>query len=553
VVTSHEVLMVPMRDGTRLHTEVWLPVGDGPFPTVLMRTPYPDPTFPFTARPIEAFRSAGYAVAVQSCRGTWRSEGQFRFFQNEAEDGYDCIEHLATLPWCNGRIGMTGSSYLGSVQWLAAMLRPPHLRCIAPQSPAGHFFYETPYIGGALFKQHLVTWPRLISAHSWEEVGFDLGDFLSDRAPRDDQPIMRALASSPNVVVVKEWHDPGMADAMLEPLLHSTLDDWWRQIMLTDEKAAQVDVPVLTITGFHDGDQAGALYNWAQAEEHAANPDVRHLLVGPWRHAQMRDGQAAPMGEVDFGPDASVDLARLITRFFDTYLKDQPADDLPARCRLFVSGTNAWRVTSSYPPADAVSTELYLRADARLSFAPPSSDEQPDALPADWRDPVPLVGVGEDCRPQHDRPDVLVYTSDVLTDDLTVLGPVLAAIHLSVDAPDADVVVRIEDVHPDGRSLNMTGELGIAPFRARYRVGFEQELPMTPGEPVLLPFHVCHMGHTFLAGHRIRVSIAATAHPAIEPNHHTGEPVATAVERRTAVEHIHHDPQHPSRLLLPVV
>jgi putative CocE/NonD family hydrolase len=553
-------LMLPMRDGVRLYTEVFLPAGAGPFPTVLMRTPYPDPTFPFSARPIDAFRTAGYAVAVQSCRGTWLSEGAFRFFQNEPEDGYDCVEQLAEQPWCSGRIGMSGSSYLGSVQWLAAKLRPPHLTCIAPQSPAAMFFYETPYVGGALFKRHLITWPRLVSATSWDDVGFDLDDFLSDRLPDADHPILRALAASPNVDVVDQWHEGAMAAAMREPLLHSTYDAWWERIMLTDADAAAIDIPVLAITGFHDGDQAGALYNWAKVEDNETTAAARrHLLVGPWRHAQMRDGTSGPMGAVEFGPDASVDLTAELVRFFDTYLSDE-ATDLPARCRLFVSGTNRWHATSAYPPVESRDAALHLSSgghanslygDGRLTFDAPG-DEPPDTVPADWRTPVPVVAVGEDCRDQAARHDVLVYTSEVLPEDVTVLGQVRANLYVAADAPDADIVVRVEDLRPDGSSINMTGELGMAAFRARYRYGFDSEVPLVPGKPALLPFHVCHMGHTFLAGHRIRVSICATAHPAIEPNHHTGEPVATAVDRRTAVETVFHDAQRPSHLVLPL-
>lgn len=553
MTTPTLTLRLPMRDGVRLHTEVHLPPGDGPFPAVLMRTPYPDSTFPFSARPIERFREAGYAAVVQSCRGTWLSEGDFRFFQNEPEDGYDTVEGLAEQPWCDGRIGMSGSSYLGSVQWLAAKLRPPHLTCIAPQSPAAMFFYETPYVGGALFKQHLVTWPRLISATSWEDVGFDLDDFLDDRVP---PVVLEALALSPNVDVVAKWHDGAMAQAMTEPLLHPTLDAWWERIMLTPEEAAGIDLPVLTITGFHDGDQAGALHNWSLVEEHAPTwADRRHLLVGPWRHAQMRDGQAAPMGHVEYGPTASVDLVGELVRFFDRYLKGAPVE-VPGRCRLFVSGTNEWRSFSSYPPAEVVDTPFFLSREeygegTLVREAP--GDGTPDELPADWRSPVPVIAVGADCREQHGRDDVLVYTSAVLEEDLTVLGPVRAALWVSADAPDADVVVRLEDVLPDGRSVNITGELGAAPFRARYREGFDREVLLTPGVPALLPFHVCHLGHTFLAGHRVRITLSATAHPAIEPNHHTGEPVATAVERRTATERVWHDAERPSHLLLPVL
>lgn len=565
-LSASETVMMPARDGIRLYTELFFPAGTaGPYPTVLMRTPYPDPVYPFSKYPVAEFTAAGYAVAVQSCRGTWRSEGVFRFFQNEPDDGYDCVEWLAGQAWSSGRIGMSGSSYLGSTQWLAARRRPPHLACIAPQSPGGMFFYETPYFGGALNKHHLLTWPHLVAARRREDIAF-----RGDAPPGPDDPLTRLLAHSPNLDAVDQCLPPAMAAAMKETLLHPTYDEWWEAIMLTEADAARIDIPVFAITGFHDGDQAGALYNWALVEQHEASArSRRRLLVGPWRHAQMGDGRAARMGEVEFGPDASVEMTAEIIGFFDTHLKGHqaPAGQPPAgsrrddRCRLFVSGTNRWLSFPAYPPPPVRDANLYLSGETaansvfgagRLSFEAPGA-QPPDQLPAWWTVPVPVADVGADCRESLARHDVLVYTSAPLAADLTVLGPVRAEIHLSADAPDADVVVRIEDVHPDGRSVNMTGELGFAAFRARYRQGFEREVPLVPGEPDVLPFHVCHMGHAFLAGHRIRVSVAATAYPAIEPNHHTGEPVATAAERRTAVEAIYHDQLRPSHLILPVL
>jgi putative CocE/NonD family hydrolase len=160
--------------------------------------------------------------------------------------------------------------------------------------------------------------------------------------------------------------------------------------------------------------------------------------------------------------------------------------------------------------------------------------------------------VGADCRENEVRHDVLVYTSAPLEEDLTVLGPVRAVLHLAASAPDCDVVIRIEDVRPDGVAINMTGEFGYGAFRARYREGFEREVLLTPGEPVRLAFFVCHMGHVFKQGHRIRVALCATAANLLEPNHHTGAPVASAVERRKAVETVFHGPARPSHVVLPL-
>jgi putative CocE/NonD family hydrolase len=567
-IRPDEVVMMPMRDRIELFTELFFPNQDkSRAPTVLIRSPYPDSTFAFSARPIELFRQAGYAVAIQSCRGTWKSEGRFRFFQNEPEDGYDCVEWIARQPWSNGKIGMYGSSYLGSVQWLAAMLRPPHLTCIAPQSPGGMFFYETPYVGGVPEKHHVLTWPRLISRHSWDVLGFEWSTWLDGSSAVDrHSALYQAMSQSPITKAIRAWHaeDPDIVAALLEAFEHPTFDDWWKHIMLTPHSAGAIDIPVFAITGFHDGDQAGCLYNWDLIEGNETKAaGHRHLLIGPWRHAQMATGKTAPMGAVEFGENAEVSLPKSVLRFFDAYMKDDGAalERLPKRCRLYTSGTNRWHELSHYPPKESVETRLYLSSgggansiygDGRLAFAAPNN-EPPDQLPADWEMPVPSVAIGEDARTNESRYDVLIYTSAPLEDDLTVLGPVRAEIYVSVNAPDCDVIIRVEDVLPDGAAVNMTGECGFGSFRARYREGFEREVLLQPDEPARLSFHVCHMGHVFKREHRVRVAICATVANWLEPNHHTGEPVAAAVERRKAVEKIFHDAARPSHVVLPVI
>jgi uncharacterized protein len=182
----------------------------------------------------------------------------------------------------------------------------------------------------------------------------------------------------------------------------------------------------------------------------------------------------------------------------------------------------------------------------------PTGSSEPDRLEADWSTPTPAVSVGEDARANEARDDVLVYTSTRLDGELAVLGPIEAVIYLAADVPDCDIVVRIEDVQPDGAAINLTGEFGCGAFRARYRYGFEQEVCLVPGEPARLAFHVCHMGHVFRKGHRIRVALTTTVANMLEPNHHTGEPVATAVKRRKATELVFHDESRPSHLVLPV-
>jgi putative CocE/NonD family hydrolase len=536
---------IAMRDGVRLYTEIHFPTSPGPWPLVLLRTPYPDPTFPWSSRPIAPMLDGGYAVAVQACRGTWKSEGRFRFLHNEGNDGFDTIEWLAAQPWCSGKIGMIGSSYSGTAQWLAAMQNPPHLTCIAPQSPAGHFFYETPLMGGVFVKGHMLTWPKLVYCESFDEMGVAWGS-------GDPFPAQQMLFA-PNRDAIRNNLRADFAAMLEEMLAHPTYDAFWESITLTPAKARNIDIPVFTITGFHDADQTGALYDWEIIEQ--ARPERagdRHLLVGPWRHHQMHTGKAEPMGRVQFGADANVDFPRLIRDFFDVHLKTEHARQAPARCRLYTSGSNAWREFDAYPPRESVPTKFFAHAGA-LARSVPGCSEAADTLVSDYERPAPLVNVGEDCSEASRRDDVLTYTTESLAADVTVLGPVTASIHLVADAPDADVFVRLEDVWPDGTSVNMTGEMGAGPFRARYREGFEREVPLAVGVPARLDFHVCHMGHTFRRSHRLRISVAATAASLFEPNHHTGDPLLTATQRRKATLTILRDAAHPTHFTLPIL
>jgi len=560
---ASECQMVPMRDGVGLYTEIFISKGKaGPLPTVLVRTPYPSSTFSLDRLKIGLFLEAGYILAVQWVRGTWKSEGRFQFLRNEAKDGYDTIEWLAEQSWCNGKVGMFGTSYNATVQWLAASEKPPHLSCIAPISPAGMFFNETPYIGGAPCKLQLLMWPKYVGCHDWADIGFDYPVDIDNMT--DDHPLLKAYRQSPNDALLDDWHAPVFAEDARSQLEHSTLDKWWEEIMITPEKAAEINIPIFTMAGYFDGDLIGCLHNWDTIEK--ANPvakSIRYLTLGPWRHAQMTTGQAGTMGEVNFGENASANILDLICKFFDVYLKgmDPRKADFPKNVRCFISGKNIWKEFEAYPIPDAQDTVFYLDSSGAAQSLDgdgilkncPVKDSVPDHLPEDVNDLVPPMDSGQDTRENLARNDVLVYTGQPLVHDLTVLGSTEAVIYLRADVLDADVVVRIEDVYPDGRSVNLTGEFGCAPFRARYREGYDKEVPLIPGEVAELSFPICHMGHNFKIGHSVRIVITATVDKIIEPNHHTFEPVLTAVERRPADLWIFHDGDHPSRVILPSI
>lgn len=554
-----ERLSIPMRDSITLAAGLFLPGSDGPWPTVLIRSPYPESVAPAALLPINRLRESGYAVVLQKVRGTNDSEGNFRFFQNEAEDGYDTIEWLASQSFSNGDIGMTGSSFLGSTQWLAAQLRPPHLRCIAPSSPGGMFFNEAPFVGGALFKLNTLTWPKLVATENHEDIPFD----PSNPDVTENNPLGQALRRSPTKSVLQEWHDSPYSDAIIESLEHPVLDEWWENIILTSERAQGIDIPILAMTGFHDGDHVGCFHNWELVEaNNLTGSSDRFLLIGPWRHVMTPIGMAAPIGKLSFSEDATVDTYGLIIDFFDQYLKKSPSTTpfLKSKCRAYISGSNEWINLDSYPPTDSEPYELFLASDGDANsvfgngqLLTEPQDGCPDSMPTDHENPVPIVPIGEDCRENSCRQDVLIYTSDALDQDITILGQVTAEIFLSADTPDADLVLRLEEVFPDGTSVNITGELGCAVLRARYHEGFDKQTNLEPGVPTRMAFDVSHVGRTIRAGHCIRIALSGTAHPLIEPNHNTGEDILTCTTRQKVTPLIHHTVILQSKIVLPTI
>lgn len=542
----------PMRDGVELSSDIWLPAGEGKYPAILIRTPYlktsPHQQFPKLAR---FFTKQGYVVAVQDVRGRGDSDGEFNFYFQEADDGYDTVEWLAVQSWCNGRVGMMGPSYLGTVQWLAASRKPPHLVCIAPTAAAGDYLNELPYIGGAFQQQWCLRWCNYVSGRiDQSNLGdTDLVNVL------DHRPLLSAdEVMGRKMPMYREW------------LEHNTLDDYWKRILLTERGFRSIDIPVLHTTGWFDGDQPGAMYYWQGMVEHSAAANEQYLIVGPWDHQQTFVGGEKKIGEMELSGESIINNYQVHLQFFDKYLKQKADTFNYPRAKLYVTGRNEWREFSAYPVPGAKTIKLYLSSqgkanslfgDGRL-IATSAGSEPQDRYVFDPKNPVPLSfsmpgdGYAVDRRALERRDDVLVYTGEVLNASVEVIGRLSVELYAASDARDTDFTASIIDVYPDGRAV-VLGARVVGIVRARYRNGFEKTELLTPGKVEKYQIDLGHIAHSFEPGHRIRLEVSSSAAPMYNPNQNTGNPVATDTEWRTAHQTICHDVKHPSALVLPVV
>lgn len=547
-------VQTPMRDGVNLTSDLWLPSGPGPFPTILVRTPYERTMelVPENRPPVigEFFAKNGYAWMIQDTRGRGDSEGTFHFMRDDGPDGYDTIEWIAKQPWSNGRVCMMGVSYLGTVQWLAAREKPPHLVCIAPTAAAGRWLDELPYLGGALQVQFMLGWSYRTAGRTYagaNAIGLDWDAIYRHRPLATlDQAVGRPIPF---------WQ---------EIIAHPTFDDYWRRISFT-EKDFALDLPALHITGWFDWDQPGALFYWRGMQQHSPARQHQYLVVGPWTHPQTWTGGQLNLGEWRFSPSSVFDLKPIHLAFFDRYLKQTTTSTGLPKSRIYLTGANLWRETDSYPPSGVRSQRFFLRSngaanslagDGVLSIEPPSQRETPDRYQYDPLRPVPssIGGAdprGIDHRPIERRDDVLVYTSAPLTDTLVIAGPTWVTLTAATDGRDTDFTAKLLDLMPDGRALKL-GPTEIGVIRARYRHGRDRTVLLEPGAIETYRIELFDIGHAFLPGHRIRLEIASSAFPFIDANTNTGDSPAIDTKARVARQTVYHEPSRLSFLELPV-
>lgn len=594
-------VMIPMRDGVRLATDLHMPDGPGPWPVILERIPYgkrgtnhgdfslahPRPlSKPEVAR---HFAAAGYIHAIQDCRGRYASEGVFSKYLNEAEDGFDTIAWLAAQPWCNGQVATMGLSYGAHAQTALAALAPPRLAAMFLDSGGFSNAFQSGIRQGGCFELKQLTWALkharlspLTAADPARKAALEAVDLMQCTGPVPWQAGTSPLAAAPEyeAYVLKLWQDSSFSPFWQHPSL-------WAQ----GHHARFPDVPMVHMSSWFDPYALTAIENFHGLDRSAP---IR-LILGPWTHGQRSTAHA---GEVDFGPHAPLDgnlapdYISLRRQFFDHHLKHSAPDPLPHKVSWFRMGGGPgtrtaqgrlahggqWQHAAHWPPSHVTPTPLWLAADRQLTPAPPTGDDH-----ADWthdpRHPVPSIGGAiasgaplmvagafdqrerqgwfahqHPGRPIAERPDVLVFETAPLTAPLEVTGQFEALLHVASSAEDTDLVLRLIDVcppsadWPQGFALN----LAHAVLRLSFRHGFDQPRPIIPGE--IMPIHLKGFptSNLFMPGHRLRIEIASSHFPHFDINTGRVPPATTEDALVPAHNRLHFSAAHPSHILLPM-
>jgi putative CocE/NonD family hydrolase len=556
-----------LRDGTRLRTVLLVPQGTGPWPALLTRHPY-DVTGDEQDGLLDLGRlvAAGYLVALQDVRGRYGSEGLFDPCVQEVADGADAVAWLAALPECTGVVGMWGASYASDTQFSALLGGAPALRAIAPaNTPAMsaldgfRFRGGVPEIGSSIAWTHYAIAPDLIArlASADERRAEQQRWEATERAVSGLELFgAGALERGGDTEAIVAW---GL-DRLREPLGSAT----HRAGKIVDRIDA-VDIPVFLVGGWFDVFLGSSLeiYRRLLRRAREAGGPMPRLLVGPWTHDDM-SGRAAG---TDFGAHASVDdlggggdLTARHLRWFDTALRGGASDGPPVR--VFVMGSNRWVDLEEFPPPRARTLELYLSTGGALTAGVPGSGEQ--QLTSDPASPVPTCGGAvllfgpfgagpADQAAIESRQDVVSWRTAPLEEELTVMGAVRAVVHLATTGTDADVVVRLCDESPDGRSVVVAD--GVQRGSARLVdpvTGHGDRRPLEPGRDEEFVVDLWSTAHTFLPGHRVRVDIAPSSSPRWEVGRNTFDPAGAAAPPVVAQYTIRHGAAHPSRLVLQV-
>jgi uncharacterized protein len=559
--TKHEFL-IPMRDGVRLFTVVYTPKdASQPYPFLLTRTPYSVAPYGVdnyraSLGPSEHFEKEGFIFVYQDARGRYMSEGEFQQVRphhpnkrgpkeiDESTDTYDTIEWLLkNIPNNNGKAGMIGVSQPGFHVAASMIDSHPALVAASPQAPtADYYLGDDVYHNGAF----------MLAANFWFYSGFR----PRGGEPQPPGPRIPFDPATPdgydfflNLCPLAEANQKlfgGEARYWQEIVDHPNYDEFWRERSLW-KFMNNVKCAVLNVGGWYDAEDPVGPFHIYRAVEKNNPGTVNMLVMGPWSHGGWSRGDGDRLGNVSFGVKTSLFFREQIQfPFFMRYLKDKPVE-LP-EAFMFVTGLNEWRRHSQWPPKDARPMTFWLHPGERLQGAAPTEERAFDEYTSDPNRPTPHLGyitrgftsdyMTEDQRFAAQRPDVLVYKTGPLEEDLTIAGPIKVSLNVSTSGTDSDFVVKLIDVYPGdypnpvapappqnqpipANAVKMGGYQQLVhgePFRAKFRNSFEKPEPMTPNQPTAINFEMPDVYHTFRRGHRVMVQIQSSWFPLVDRN-----------------------------------
>ncbi len=508
---------VPMRDGVHLATDIYLPAPDAaPLPVLLIRTPYNR-----TRYNNEFGAWAGrwnYAVAVQDVRGKFDSEGKAMAFLDdgwgERQDGVDTIRWLRRQKFCNGKVGTVGASAMGIAQQMLAPAAPEGLACQYILVAAASLYHHAAYPGGVFRKSMNEEW-------------------------------LRGNGYETSLAITRQ---------------HPLYDSYWQQLDAV-RFAARIKAPAIHYAGWFDCFREGTIAGF-EARVKQAEPEVarnQKLLIGPWLHGGPG---ATTIGDFKLPANARREPPGFSARkWFDYWLKGNASGILSgAAVTYYVMGPldtpegpgNVWKTSAKWPP-ESTNETFYLTSKGVLQIQKSAQTEGGSSFVYDPSNPVPTIGGANlvlknpgprDQRPIESRPDVLIFSTDVLTEPKEVTGKVTAKLWLATDVPDTDLSVRLCDVYPDGRSILICDGMR----RAALRDGFERLKPLAAGTPACIPVTVGTTSLVFAPGHRIRITVTSSNFPRFEASRNT----LSGKGRRTAHHKLLMNAAHPSHVALPI-
>jgi putative CocE/NonD family hydrolase len=583
--------LVPMRDGVKLFTSIYVPKDQSnKYPILLLRTPYSVGPYGKDAYrgqlgPSHEFDVEGYIFVFQDVRGCYMSEGRYENMRphldkkttdtdiDESSDTHDTIEWLLkTVPNHNGRVGQWGISYPGFYSSAGMIDAHPALKAVSPQAPVSDFYFDDFHHHGAFFLPHAF---NFYSSFGYERPKPTTGRFRRfDHGTPDGYQFFLDLGPLKNANAKYFKNEVDFWNKIVE---HPDYDAFWqaRNILPHLKKVAPA---VMTVGGWFDAeDLYGPLATYRAIEKQ--NPGIFNVLVmGPWRHGGWNRTDGDRLGNIHFGDKTARYYQKNIEfPFFEHFLKDKGENKFP-EATVFETGANTWRQFDAWPPKNVQKKSLYFHADGKLAFDPPSAaGDEADEYVSDPSKPVPFTEaidkgmtveyMTEDQRFAARRPDVLAYQTDVLTEDVTLAGPILADLRVSTSGTDSDWVVKLIDVFPPDAKNYPSMRQGTAlggyqmmvrseVIRGRYRNSYEKPTPFVANEPTKVALPLQDVLHTFQKGHRIMVQVQSTWFPLVDRNPQKYVPnifLADAKDFVKATQRVYRNQKNPTRLEVGII
>lgn len=580
-------VLVPMRDGARLATDLYLPSGSGKFPAILCRTPY-DKTGERGNGLF--FAKNGYVYVAQDTRGRYGSEGTWRFLVDDGRDGEEAVNWITRQSWSNGKVGMIGTSYVGGTQHAAAGRRPGGLVTVIPVDAVSNPGRQGMRNAGA-FELRFWNWIMLNAAKGskaskdpatrrvLQEMADHRRDYLAQLPLRKGTTPLR--------------FSPEYEDWLVEAMRHGGNDAFWDFANILDHADRYKDMPVYLVGGWYDSWAGNTTANFAALSRAIQGPV--YLIMGPWIHGQQ--GKHAH-GQVEFGEEAALlDPLAWRLEWYDHWMKgieNKVGREAPfsSKVRIFTMGTGdghrtaegmlfhggRWRDETEWPPARSVPTPYYLLRNGGLGKDPSSSDRSVTSFVYDPKSPVPTIGGNissgdglllqgawdqrggphvwnwPDPLPLSARNDVVVFRTPPLPQDVEVTGEIQVKLWASSTALDTDFTAKLVDVYPPtpdfpgGFDLNITDGI----VRARFRDSLSDESLMDPGNVYTFTIQLYPTSNVFKKGHRIRVDLSSSNFPRFDANPNTGEPLNDHRRSVSATNSVFYDHYHPSHIVLPI-